>query len=353
MPSAAAQLKQALCGEVSASHPPALCLSCVTVKSNVITVIPVYNGEKFISQTLQSVAAQTVRPDRLIVLDNCSTDNTQNLVKGFSGMACEYIRNPRNLGLFGNCNRALDFAPETDYLHLLPADDLIEPRFFEVMVPTLRSCDGFGIAFCLDERIDEHNRNLSISGKCSGAIEPLGKDAFIRSKAEIANQALGGTVLKTNGQATPCRFRMDMPILADVAFYAEWAKHSRQIVKVNQALTRYRWHGDNMSCSLTPTIDALILDEWKVMQLNERLREKPTGPVRSFKLKGLFAVRTGIKAKRIREQNNPSYSDQVVREGKRIAGPVAWHMGQVVVEARDLLVYKLLGRSKHPRNVYS
>jgi glycosyltransferase involved in cell wall biosynthesis len=323
------------------------------MKSAIITVIPVYNGEKFIEQTLRSVAAQTRRPDRLLVLDNCSTDSTPDIVRGFKGMPCDYIRNPRNLGLFGNCNRALDFAAETNYLHLLPADDLVEPRFFEVMIPALESCAGRGLAFCLDERIDENNRTLSVSGKANGGIETIETDAFISSKAEIANQALGGTVLKTDGEPAPCRFRLDMPILADVAFYAEWAKHSIRIVKVSQTLTKYRWHGENMSCSLMPTIDALILDEWKVMQLNERLRECPTGPVRAFKLKGLFAVRTGIKAKRIREQKNLSYSDEVVREGKKIAGPLAWHMGQVVVETRDLLVYGLLRRPKHPRNVYS
>ena len=38
------------------------------MKSNIITVIPVYNGEKFIRQTLESVAKQTLRPDRLIVI---------------------------------------------------------------------------------------------------------------------------------------------------------------------------------------------------------------------------------------------------------------------------------------------
>ena len=38
--------------------------------SNIITTIPVYNGEKFIRQTLESVARQTLPPDRVIVLDN-------------------------------------------------------------------------------------------------------------------------------------------------------------------------------------------------------------------------------------------------------------------------------------------
>src|SRR6266850_1171960 len=155
------------------------------MKSNIITVIPVYNGEKFIRQTLQSVADQTLKPDRLIVLDNCSTDNTAKIVQGFQGFKCEYIKNPRNLGLFGNCNRALEFAPEANYLLLLCADDIITPKFFEVTTAALESCDGLGLAYCLDERIDENDKHLSVSGKVTGNIQEIPGDEFLARKAEI------------------------------------------------------------------------------------------------------------------------------------------------------------------------
>src|ERR1044071_1146080 len=95
------------------------------------TIIPVFNGERFIVETLKSVARQTRKPDRVIVLDNCSTDSTPQLVAGFSGLRCEWIQNQRNLGLFGNLNRALQFADQTTFLHLLHADDLILPEFYE------------------------------------------------------------------------------------------------------------------------------------------------------------------------------------------------------------------------------
>src|SRR5262249_53122460 len=156
--------------------------------SNTIIVIPVYNGERFIGATLQSVANQTVRPDRVIVIDNCSTDNTERVVKEFGPFKCEWFRNPKNLGLFGNCNRALEFAAETRHLLLLCADDLIEPRFLEVMVSALKDCAGRGMAYCLDERIDENDQHLSISGKVTGTFEEIPKDTFLRRKAEIANQ---------------------------------------------------------------------------------------------------------------------------------------------------------------------
>jgi glycosyltransferase involved in cell wall biosynthesis len=324
------------------------------MQANIITVIPVYNGEKFIGRTLESVAKQTLKPDRVIVLDNCSTDGTEKIVREFKGVACEYIRNPKNLGLFGNCNRALQYAPETKYLLLLCADDCIEPSFFRELTAALDDCDGYGLSYCLDERIDENDKHLSISGKATGTADVIPKDVFLARKAEIANQAFSGSLMKTNYQKSPCQFVLDMQILGDVAFWADFGRHCKKIVRINKPLCKYRWHGDNTTSTVMPGIQTLILDEWKVMQMNEKLRNGAgDGAIRRFKMKGLFAVRTGIKAKRVREQKNFKYSKEIVVEGKRISGSLAWFMGQVVVELRDLVVYGILRRPKHPKNVYS
>jgi hypothetical protein len=83
------------------------------------------------------------------------------------------------------------------------------------------------------------------------------------------------------------------------------------------------------------------------------MRGDNQGAVRRFKLKGLFAVRTGIKAKRIRQLNDHRYSAEIVREGKRISGLLAWYLAQVLVELRDVVVYGLMRRPRHPKNVYS
>jgi len=323
------------------------------MKSKIICTIPVYNGERFILQTLQSVAKQTLMPDRIIVLDDLSTDSTPEVVQGFRGVKVEYIRNPANLGLFGNCNRALDFATETEHLQILHQDDLIEPRFYEVMARQLEDCAGCGMAWCLDERIDENGRRLSVSGRPNGRVQVLSMDQFLRTKAEIGNQAFCATLLKTDCRETPCRFRTDIPILADAVFWAHWGAHCQKIVTVNLPLAKYRWHGDNATSSRAPNIDSLIVDEWRAMQINEALRKRNAGFLRQSKLKGLLAMRSGIKAKRYRQQGNATYAREIVRVARGITGPVIWLMGQVLVELRDLVVYSLLGRPKHPKNVYS
>jgi hypothetical protein len=289
----------------------------------------------------------------VIVLDNCSTDGTEAVVRGFDGLKCEWMRNPTNLGLFGNCNRALEFAEHTRYLNILHADDLLEPGYYEMMTRALDSCQGFGMAFCLDERIDEHNRRLSVSGRITGRTEEQSRDKYLRGKAEIGNQAFSGTLLKTNYRAAPCRFRMDMPILGDMVYWAEWGTHCERIVQVYLPLAKYRWHGSNETTSLAPGIQALILDEWRAMQLIEAMRGGRRSLVRETKLKGLLAVRSGIKAKRTRQNGNPTYAAEIVSAARSITGRPLWLAGQLLVELRDLVIYRIGGRPRHPKNIYS
>jgi hypothetical protein len=324
------------------------------MKSRVVTAMPVYNNEEFILQTLESLANQTLPPDRVIVCDDGSTDRTEEIVRGFKGIKSEWTPNPKRLGLFGNFNRCLDCADQGEYLQILHADDALEPNFYKTMTSALDDCPGLGMAWCLDERIDEHNNRLSISGKPDGAIEVLQKDDFLKRKAEIGNQAFVATLLKTCSKPPPCHFPMDMPILGDMVFWAAFGQHCQKLVNIHQLLAKYRWHGANATNAAAPSIQALILDEWRTMELNEALR----GPAamstyRSMKLRGLLAVRSGIKAKRFRQQQNLTYSSQIVSAAKSVTGTPLWLAGQVLVELRDLIVYTILRRPRHPKNVFS
>ena len=322
------------------------------MKSKILTTIPVRNGEQFIEQTLESIVRQTVRPDRVIVIDNCSTDRTAEIVKNFKGLPCEYIRNPKDLGLFQNFNRCLEFADQTEYLHILHADDTIEPTFYEEMTALLADCDGFGMAWCIDERIDENSKFLSISAKPDGEVEVLTRDQFLRRKAEIGNQAFCATLLKTGGKPVRCLFPTDLPIIGDMVYWAAFGSHCKKIVHFHKPLGKYRWHGGTQTVFHGPSIQALVLDEWRAMEMNEMLRGKGWQLVRKLKLKGLLSVRSNIKARRVWQNGNLAYSKQIVEAAQPLTGWPLWMAGKSLVLARDFYLFKILGRTRHPKNIY-
>ncbi len=94
-----------------------------------ITVgIPTYNGGKFLSQAIQSVLGQTYHELEILVLDNCSTDDTASIVTEFQNRdsRIKYIRQPLNIGYINNYNSVTRHA--TGEFVLFFADDDIYDR---------------------------------------------------------------------------------------------------------------------------------------------------------------------------------------------------------------------------------
>ncbi len=85
-----------------------------------------YNGSRFLSQQLDSIAAQTRRPDELVVCDDCSLDDSPAIVRHFSRRATFPVRlyiNEKNLGICANFQQAIQHA-DGDFLLLSDQDDV-------------------------------------------------------------------------------------------------------------------------------------------------------------------------------------------------------------------------------------
>jgi len=95
--------------------------------------IPTYNRVGMIGKAVESALSQTYRNIEVIVVDNASTDHTGDVLAAFSDPRLRYVRNERNLGLFGNFNRCIELA-KGKYLHILHSDDYIDPGFTEACI---------------------------------------------------------------------------------------------------------------------------------------------------------------------------------------------------------------------------
>jgi len=106
------------------------------IPPKVTVCIPVYNGSAYIAESIESVLTQTFKDLHLIVCDNCSTDNTEEVVQSFHDPRLTYVRNEKNIGLVGNANRCLDLA-SGEYVCILHHDDIMLPENLEQKVRLL------------------------------------------------------------------------------------------------------------------------------------------------------------------------------------------------------------------------
>jgi len=100
--------------------------------------VPVYNGERYLACTLDSLLNQTVRDFVVVVGDNASTDGTAAIVRAYAARDARvrHVRHPRNLGAAANYSRLCEMA-ETEFFRWSAADDCSEPRFLEACLEGL------------------------------------------------------------------------------------------------------------------------------------------------------------------------------------------------------------------------
>jgi len=100
--------------------------------------VPVYNGEQFLAQTLDSLLGQTFRDIEIVISDNASTDGTAAICKAYAAKdsRIEYIRQQRNLGASANYNVVVHRSAG-EFFKWAAHDDLCEPVFIERCVELL------------------------------------------------------------------------------------------------------------------------------------------------------------------------------------------------------------------------
>lgn len=95
-------------------------------------IIPLYNKEKYVQQTVKSVLQQTFVDFELLIVNDASTDNSVAVVSQFTDERIRLIENPKNLGLSATRNHGISKAKGT-IIALLDADDLWLPTFLETI----------------------------------------------------------------------------------------------------------------------------------------------------------------------------------------------------------------------------
>lgn len=103
----------------------------------VTVVTPVYNGEKFLADAIESIRAQTYQNWDYVIADNCSTDRTREIVAHYATLdpRIRLFRGDSFLPIIANWNRAVrQIAPDAKYCKVLHADDRLFPECLAQMV---------------------------------------------------------------------------------------------------------------------------------------------------------------------------------------------------------------------------
>lgn len=112
--------------------------------SKVTVLMPTYNVAPYVKEAIESVLHQTYADFELLVVDDCSTDQTVDVVRSIADPRVRLEQNESNLGLADNLNRGLSLI-HTEYVARMDGDDIAEPDWLEREVAVLDNHPEIGV----------------------------------------------------------------------------------------------------------------------------------------------------------------------------------------------------------------
>lgn len=229
------------------------------MKPLVSILIPVYNRRGCIAETLDSALGQTYRNTEIIVVDNCSSDGTWEILNDYAARdgRIRIFRNSENIGPVRNWKKCIDQATG-EYAKILWSDDLIEPTFIEKTLPFLTENADVGFVFTGTEAFFEGGERAPLYFIGATGIYP---------SIEYIEQILLGTGFPVSpGCALFRKNDLEKNLIVDVAnrIGSDFSMHAigndaliflitastyPRFAFVNEVLSFFRAHNDSITLS--------------------------------------------------------------------------------------------------------
>jgi glycosyltransferase involved in cell wall biosynthesis len=236
---------------------------------NEITVsvgIPVYNGEKYVAQAIESLLRQDFDDFEIIISDNASTDSTEAICRAYAAKdhRIRYYRNETNIGSGPNYRRLFDLA-RGEFFKWLPHDDVVHPRFLSRCVSVMKSSSpSIALVYPRCEQIDDSGRVIATAPDRIGTND---RRPYRRLAKVLHSLSYGYPVdglfraeLLRKVRVTPPVHYWDLVLLAEVSLVGE-------IVEVPEVLMQQRLHAENSIAICAP-------DEWSAVRNDPNKADK-------------------------------------------------------------------------------
>ena len=215
----------------------------------VSVIIPLYNHEKFISETVDSVLRQTYQDFELIIINDGSTDGSEEIVKSITDARIRYYCQ-KNQGAFNTINRGIQLA-RGEYISILNSDDVYYPQRIDECVGILENDSSIAAVFSYVEYVDEAGNFIKLVRGNEHNWSERDPDTTFKGEDNALLDLLAGNFLITTSNLF-CRgdifkkvgYFSTLKYAHDYDFFLRLFYHYKCSI-INTPLVKYRIHGHN------------------------------------------------------------------------------------------------------------
>ena len=226
----------------------------------VSVIIPNYNHAPYLRQRIDSVLDQTYQNFELILLDDCSTDNSRTILAEYkqNPKVSHCILNEKNSGsTFRQWNKGVELA-QGDYIWIAESDDRAEVNFLEVMVHEFEQRPQVGLIYAGSKLLDGNGEisYMNESGNTGDRIQySSGIDLW--PKFSVSNPIWNASAMMFKRSLYPSHMEQNlftnMRYCGDWFFYVLIAEKGVDFLEIKQTLNNFRVHHNNVSTGAMST----------------------------------------------------------------------------------------------------
>ena len=213
-------------------------------------IVPNYNHAPYLRQRMDSILGQTFKDFEVIVIDDCSTDKSREVIESYRSnpRVSQIVYNEKNSGsAFRQWVNGIALA-KGEWVWIAESDDWAEPTFLERMMDAVEQHPSCGLAYCWSCRTDELG-NLLWKIPDKKEVKMYRGEAFIREKLLFSNVLVNVSAClfkRSLFQPEHVSLYENMRLCGDWFFYVLLAEQA-DVVVVKSPLNYCRRHGTNIS----------------------------------------------------------------------------------------------------------
>lgn len=224
--------------------------------------IPVYNAEKYIKETIESILSQSFENFELIIFDNNSTDNTVNIIKTFNDKRIKLYKNDINLGMVKNWNECVKKI-NGKYIHFVCSDDILYKDCIKEKINLIKQHSDVVMVVSNTDIINSDGRKIFTRKFCKKTKilsgEKIAKKSF-RTRNLFGEPS--NVLFKNLTKEKIGYFNEKLSYTPDWEYWLRLTKHGN-VAFIAKALTKYR---------VLPTSGtAYLLSKTKIMRADDRI----------------------------------------------------------------------------------
>ena len=203
----------------------------------VTVLMAVYNGEEFIAETIESILNQTFTEFEFLIINDGSTDQTEDIILSYKDSRIKYVKNNENLRLIKSLNKGLDLS-SGDFIARIDTDDIAEPDRLEIQYNFMINNPSIGLCGSFLKTFGTNNQNIGFNTSDEYIRFRLLFSTYIRHPSAMIRRE---TLVKNK-----IVYDIDYLHVEDHKMWVEISKRTKLAI-IPQFLLKYRVHDNNIS----------------------------------------------------------------------------------------------------------